>query len=47
MNLQAKTALDMEIAVYRKLVECEEDRLGITASKNVSQCVSVIVSLHT
>ena len=30
---QAKTALDMEIAVYRKLVECEEDRLGITASE--------------
>merc|ERR1719334_799969 len=28
--LQAKTALDMEIAVYRKLVECEEDRLGIS-----------------
>ena len=23
----------MEIAVYRKLVECEEDRLGITASE--------------
>ena len=33
---QAKTALDMEIAVYRKLVECEEDRLGITTS-NVKQ----------
>lgn len=31
---QAKTALDMEIAVYRKLVECEEDRLGITASQS-------------
>ena len=31
---QAKTALDMEIAVYRKLVECEEDRLGITASED-------------
>lgn len=27
--LSTKTALDMEIAVYRKLVECEEDRLGI------------------
>jgi len=27
--MQIKTALDMEIAVYRKLLECEEDRLGI------------------
>ena len=33
IHSQAKTALDMEIAVYRKLVECEEDRLGITASE--------------
>merc|ERR1719237_178868 len=32
--MQAKTALDMEIAVYRKLVECEEDRLGITANSS-------------
>ena len=34
IHSQAKTALDMEIAVYRKLVECEEDRLGITASED-------------
>ena len=27
--LQIKTALDMEIAVYKKLLESEEDRLGI------------------
>jgi len=27
--LQVKTALDMEIAVYRQLLETEEDRLGI------------------
>lgn len=33
--LQAKTALDMEIAVYRKLVECEEDRLGIAANSSM------------
>ena len=26
---QTKTALDMEIAVYRKLLESEEDRLGL------------------
>ena len=26
---QTKTALDMEIAVYKKLLESEEDRLGI------------------
>lgn len=32
--MQAKTALDMEIAVYRKLVECEEERLGITANSS-------------
>lgn len=27
--MQIKTALDMEIAVYKKLLESEEDRLGI------------------
>ena len=27
--MQTKTALDMEIAVYKKLLESEEDRLGI------------------
>ena len=26
---QTKTALDMEIAVYKRLLESEEDRLGI------------------
>ena len=39
---QAKTALDMEIAVYRKLVECEEDRLGITTS-NVKQTLKNVL----
>ena len=29
--MQIKTALDMEIAVYKKLLESEEDRLGIVA----------------
>ena len=29
-NLQdIKIALDMEIAVFRRLIECEEDRLGL------------------
>ena len=28
-----KNALDTEIAVYRKLMESEEDRLGIETSK--------------
>ena len=29
-NLQdVKIALDMEIAVFRRLIECEEDRLGL------------------
>ena len=32
--LETKTALDMEIAVYRKLVESEEDRLGIDNTDN-------------
>ena len=27
--MDTKIALDMEIAVYRKLLESEEDRLGI------------------
>ena len=27
--LDVKTALDMEIAVYKELLESEEDRLGI------------------
>ena len=27
--MQVKTALDMEIAVYKQLLETEEDRLGI------------------
>ena len=28
-NFQTKTALDMEISLYRKLLESEEDRLGM------------------
>ena len=30
--MDTKIALDMEIAVYRKLLESEEDRLGIMDS---------------
>merc|ERR1712032_254748 len=33
--LQVKTALDMEIAVYRQLLETEEDRLGITPEQGL------------
>ena len=28
-EFQTKTALDMEISLYRKLLESEEDRLGM------------------
>lgn len=34
--MQIKTALDMEIAVYKKLLECEEDRLGIVTGHDDS-----------
>ena len=34
---QVKTALDMEIAVYRQLLETEEDRLGITPEAGLSE----------
>ena len=34
--LQVKTALDMEIAVYKQLLETEEDRLGITPENGLS-----------
>jgi len=34
--MQTKTALDMEIAVYKKLLECEEDRLGINHGQDDS-----------
>jgi len=34
--MQIKTALDMEIAVYKKLLESEEDRLGIVAGHDDS-----------
>eukprot|EP00092_Neocalanus_flemingeri_P013003 GFUD01014013.1.p1 GENE.GFUD01014013.1~~GFUD01014013.1.p1 ORF type:complete len:709 (+),score=215.46 GFUD01014013.1:147-2273(+) len=34
--MQTKTALDMEIAVYKKLLECEEDRLGIVTGHDDS-----------
>jgi len=38
--LSTKTALDMEIAVYRKLVESEEDRLGIKGRADTSMDLS-------
>ena len=31
-----KIALDMEINVFRQLLECEEDRLGLGASKSLN-----------
>ena len=34
---QVKTALDMEIAVYRQLLETEEDRLGIKPEQGLSE----------
>merc|ERR1719290_493352 len=34
--MQVKTALDMEIAVYKQLLETEEDRLGIVAGHDDS-----------
>merc|ERR1740131_109025 len=39
--METKVALDMEIGVYRKLVETEEDRLGIDVKDDSdSQCLS-------
>ena len=35
--LQVKTALDMEIAVYKQLLETEEDRLGIMPEQGLSE----------
>ena len=35
--MQVKTALDMEIAVYKQLLETEEDRLGITPEQGLSK----------
>ena len=32
-EFQTKTALDMEISLYRKLLESEEDRLGMDSGK--------------
>ena len=43
--LETKTALDMEIAVYRKLVESEEDRLGIDNTDN-SKSSYFLTSIH-
>jgi len=34
--MQVKTALDMEIAVYKQLLETEEDRLGITPENGLN-----------
>ena len=31
-----KIALDMEINVFRQLLECEEDRLGLGANKSLN-----------
>ena len=41
--MQIKTALDMEIAVYKKLLESEEDRLGIVTGHGK---YSINPSLH-
>ena len=35
--MQVKTALDMEIAVYRQLLETEEDRLGIMPEQGLGE----------
>ena len=35
--LQVKTALDMEIAVYKQLLETEEGRLGIKPESGLSK----------
>jgi hypothetical protein len=35
--MQTKTALDMEISLYRKLLETEEDRLGLGTAGNISR----------
>jgi len=43
-----KTALDMEIAVFRSLIECEEDRLGMS-ERNTAKCnpVTDVTNLKT
>ena len=41
--MQIKTALDMEIAVYKKLLESEEDRLGINVGHGMYSLSSRII----
>merc|ERR1712066_675021 len=43
-----KTALDMEIAVFRSLIECEEDRLGMSERNTAkSNPVTDVTNLKT
>ena len=48
--MQVKTALDMEIAVYKQLLETEEDRLGIKPENGLGRqnilCVEVLKDIH-
>ena len=51
---QTKTALDMEIAVYKRLLESEEDRLGIEKGnlyhhniKHISDSLQLLFQIPT
>ena len=48
--MQVKTALDMEIAVYKQLLETEEDRLGIKPENGLGRqnilCREVLKDIH-
>ena len=39
--MDTKVALDMEIAVFRRLLESEEDRLGINIGGENIHCISL------